>query len=147
MKTLLRPRYYCDYCKKSGGSKYYMQKHEEACTANSDRYCNMCALVDGGYDSDNFWDLLNVLNQGIQVQGRGFDHHSGIEVGTFSDATKNKLAEIVNGCPVCIFAALRQTDTLWRWGESDWKERFDEQFNERMDEIHQESLTMVGYVG
>ena len=139
MKTLLRPRYYCDYCRKSGGNKYYMQKHEEVCTANPDRYCNMCALVEGGYNDDNFWDLINVLNLGPLADG-GYNY-------LFSNATQNKLAEVVDGCPVCIFAALRQTDTLWRWDETNWKEQFDERYNERMEEIHQENLSMVGYIG
>jgi hypothetical protein len=112
-----------------------MAKHEASCTANPDRYCNMCAFVEGGYNEDSFFDLVNVLHLGIEIDG-----------DMFTETTKNKLAEIVDGCPVCIFAALRQTDNLWRWGETNWKKQFDDRFRDRMEEIHEENMSMVGYV-
>ena len=42
MKTKLRQRHYCDFCKKSGGSRYHMERHEKYCTMNPKRECRMC---------------------------------------------------------------------------------------------------------
>lgn len=36
-------RYYCDYCKKSGGSGSAMAIHEKHCTMNPNRVCRFCA--------------------------------------------------------------------------------------------------------
>lgn len=37
MKTKRKLRYYCDWCKKSGGSKHHLAKHERGCTLNPRR--------------------------------------------------------------------------------------------------------------
>lgn len=41
MKVLLRKRYYCDYCKRAGGSRVHMEKHEKGCTNNPKRECGI----------------------------------------------------------------------------------------------------------
>ena len=146
MKTRLRPRYYCDFCGKSGGSKYHMANHEDACTANPDRHCNMCDFVEGGYIDDNFFDLVCVLHQGPKLGDDFFPSFCGYP-SSFSESIKEKLSNIVNDCPACLFAALRQTETLYDWNETSWKERFDERYNDRLGEIHEENQSIVGYVG
>lgn len=45
MKSVLRMRHYCDFCKKSGAKKPAMFKHERGCTANPDRVCGLCAMA------------------------------------------------------------------------------------------------------
>jgi hypothetical protein len=44
MKTVMRPRYYCDYCKRGTGSAAFMRRHESSCTANPNRTCRMCGV-------------------------------------------------------------------------------------------------------
>ena len=44
MKTIIKPVYYCDYCKKHFISKYFAEKHEIFCHKNpkNDRACFNC---------------------------------------------------------------------------------------------------------
>lgn len=56
MKTKLRPRFYCDFCRKSGGSAAAMTRHESACTANPNRVCKMCPA--GGLSQKPITDLI-----------------------------------------------------------------------------------------
>lgn len=83
MKTVLRPRYYCDFCKKSGGGSHAMKTHEAHCTNNPNRDCRMCALLGGG---DDLPELIKVALTG--------------NVGA--------LREAANGCAPCMLAAIRQ---------------------------------------
>jgi len=78
-------RYRCDYCKKAGGSKFHMAKHEKGCTARPDRICGIC-------DKDGLWqktsaEIVNILDT------EGF----------------NAMKKYVHNCPACILAGLRQT--------------------------------------
>lgn len=88
MRTKLVNRYYCDFCKKSGGSIYWMRRHEERCTNNPNRVCGMCA-IDGSVLQKSMKELSDALLAG------GMDG----------------LREAAEGCPACIFAAIRQTNT------------------------------------
>lgn len=45
MRRVKRWRYYCDFCKKVGGSAGHMKTHELHCTGNPDRICRMCKLA------------------------------------------------------------------------------------------------------
>ncbi len=42
MRQAKRWRYYCDFCKKSGGRKDAIENHEKVCTANPNRQCGLC---------------------------------------------------------------------------------------------------------
>lgn len=87
MRVLLRKRYYCDHCKRAGGSRVHMEKHEKGCTNNPGRVCGMCALV--GSESFPAAELQRVLNtEGWQA-----------------------LCDKVENCPACILATQRQADT------------------------------------
>lgn len=88
MKTVLRNRYYCDHCKKAGGSASHMRKHEAGCTNNPQRVCGMCKHGTGHIHS--VADLVAIL-------GRG------------SDAQMKELREATGDCPACILAAIRQS--------------------------------------
>lgn len=83
MKSVMRMRHYCDFCKKSGGSKPAMAKHEGSCTANPARVCRMCAF--GGLEQRSM-DVLQA------AYAKGF----------------KALAEEAEHCPACILAAQRQ---------------------------------------
>lgn len=85
MRKVMRWRFYCEHCKKSGASRGAMAKHEKHCTLNPSRECRMCALA-GDVVQQPMADLIAAFDAGGQEALR-------------------KLAE---NCPVCIFATLRQ---------------------------------------
>lgn len=91
MRVVLRNRYYCDFCKKSGGSAGPMRKHEVACTLNPDRKCRMCEHT-GGHEHE--------LPQLIAILGKG-----GVK-------EMKALVEAAADCPACILAAIRQSKLL-----------------------------------
>ena len=93
MKTKKVNRYYCDYCKKSGGASYAMQQHEISCTGNPLRYCKMCKLLQ--LEQKPMIELLKT----IPIEYKGI-------------AVPEALQQITNNCPVCIFAALRQSGSI-----------------------------------
>src|SRR3990167_2617624 len=84
MKKVKRWRYYCDFCKKSGCSGFFMNRHEIHCTMNPNRICRMCAY--GKLKQ-------NTVSENIEKVKLGFD----------------VLSKYVNGCPCCILSALRQS--------------------------------------
>lgn len=88
MKVKMRKQYYCDFCKKNGGSKYHLQRHEKSCTGNPDRECRMCHLLGGP---------VHTVKELIDILG------SGGEEGL------KRLREATENCPMCILAALRQS--------------------------------------
>lgn len=53
MKTKRVNRYYCDYCKKQGGSASHISRHEKRCTMNPDRECGVCDLLGVAQDCAN----------------------------------------------------------------------------------------------
>jgi hypothetical protein len=88
MRTVMRPRYYCDHCKKGTGSASFMKRHERGCTLNPQRVCGMCQMLaaEGGPDPAPPRDeLVRVLDT------KGF-------AAMRADA---------NDCPACILTALR----------------------------------------
>lgn len=93
MKMVMRPRYYCDFCKKAGGNPGAIQRHESSCTANPERICRLCVGINGGTgnleEGKAAW-----LNPAL-----GSDWKAKMQA--LRDATKN--------CPACILAVLRQT--------------------------------------
>lgn len=88
MRTALRTRYYCDFCKKSGGSKPAMAKHETSCTNNPDRVCRMCKFAD--LEQKPIGELTT----------------------TYAQQGWKALRELAGGCPVCILAGERQAHSL-----------------------------------
>ena len=88
MRTAMRPRYYCDHCKKGNGSPSAMKRHERGCTLNPHRVCGMCKMLadEGGPDPAPPRDeLVRIMDE------RGF----------------TAMCEAANGCPACILSALR----------------------------------------
>lgn len=90
MRQVKRWRYYCDHCKKSGGSKSSMEKHENGCIRNPNRVCGFCAALErvGGDVTRRTLQTLVVV-----LQERGLE-------------SLRKEAEF---CPGCTFAAIVQS--------------------------------------
>lgn len=94
MKIVRKLRYYCDYCKKSGGQKAAMQKHESGCTANPARRCGLCAWREA--DQPEIEALITAAGLGL-----------------------NTLTEAANNCPACMLAGIRQCRKRY---PADWDE-------------------------
>lgn len=84
----MRPRYYCDHCKKASGSPSFMKRHESGCTNNPNRVCRMCAILadEGGPDPAPSRDELARI-----LDAQGF----------------KALREAANDCPACILSVIR----------------------------------------
>lgn len=100
MKTIMRPRYYCEFCTKSSGSAPHIKRHEAGCTLNPNRVCGLCREM--GNDQPAMGNLLEVL--------RGFTPiEEDASAKRWVAERLPKLREVANKCPACIMAALRQT--------------------------------------
>ena len=113
MKAKKRWRYYCDYCKKSGGSAHYIKKHEKGCTANPNRICGYCET--SGNAQVGIKELADVL--------RAFAELCHLNPGDDNDWSPaiDALKEATNNCPACILAAIRQSK-LFGHNESQFQE-------------------------
>ena len=106
MKVLKKWRYYCDYCKKSGGSKHHMEKHEHVCTMNPGRSCNMCDYTDGL--SSGLSEMVSIVKASV----KNFIDKHGFETWVIDDETEEGIIEKIrdiSDCPACILSALRQS--------------------------------------
>ena len=106
MKKLKRWRYYCDFCKKAGGSAPAMERHEKSCTMNPNRNCRMCDHWAGGCDFERVKEVAKlIIGKTSWLVYREGDE--AIEVDIL-----NTLRDEAGGCPACMLAAMRQTDTV-----------------------------------
>ena len=89
MRTVMRPRYYCDYCNKGNGSPSAMRRHERGCTLNPHRTCGMCKMLADVGESKPAPprdELVRIMDT------QGFA----------------SMCAAANDCPACILAAIRQ---------------------------------------
>src|ERR1700722_3866772 len=105
MRKVQRWSYYCDFCKKSLGTGASLGPHYSGYTTHPDRHCRFCDLLNGGQGTP-----LAKLRR--FVAGHAHYHtigEDGPECGTLSKEHTATLREMTDGCPVCMFAAIRQT--------------------------------------
>lgn len=128
MKAVKRWRYYCDYCKKSGGSKHHMEDHERSCTMNPNRDCSMC-LYTGGFDS-GLAEMVAIIKSRIT----SFESDYGYEVWKIADGETEGsiIAKIrdISGCPACILAAIRQSGVPFLFESFNYKKERDDVWKE-----------------
>ncbi len=103
MRQVKRWRYYCDHCRKAGGSKGHMARHESGCTANPQRQCRICAQA--GFTPKPLAELIELCRS---ISTWHCASEDGPEYGSLSDDKLPVLREAAGGCPVCTFAAMRQ---------------------------------------
>jgi len=104
-------RYYCDFCKKSGGAAGHMKKHESRCTMNPNRECGMCKMM--GYNQPDLAEIIALLPEMVTVEREDFN---GCAIGTEIEELSAKeikqsldmVREKTNNCPACILAVYRQ---------------------------------------
>ena len=91
MKSKRVLRYYCDHCKKSGCSKFWMKRHEDSCIRNPARICRFHSYIEENED-----ERVATLPNLIQIARN--------PKGTLED-----LREFAMGCPACMLAAIVQS--------------------------------------
>lgn len=101
MKMVMRPRYYCEFCKKGGGSPSHIKRHEAGCTIRPDRTCGMC-------NAKGFEKPQTALSTLIPLALAG---------------DIDGLRTAANGCPACMLAAIRMAP----WPEK--TDAYDDGFN------------------
>ncbi len=108
MRKVKRWRYYCDFCKKAGGSGGHMQSHENGCTLNPKRHCGMCNLI--GNPQEPIEKLIGIVKKHLRLEIKDCPH-SGLESWDVIGDCKEMLKELENltdNCPACTMAAIRQ---------------------------------------
>ena len=95
-----RTRWYCDYCKKGFWTRIGAEKHNRACTLNLLRICGSC--------------LTKQLHQQPLTTLRAVLSQTKLDHGVA------ELRELTQGCPACMYAALRQSNVSWH-GHFDFK--------------------------
>lgn len=125
-------RYYCEFCKKSGGSSGHIRRHEEHCTRNPNRKCRMC-LLDDNFPQPKMKDLLVLLPDPKEYELEeeyGMVYYSIAFVPKVNEAIE-KIREITT-CPACIMSALRQKGIPVPCAESfNYKKEVEELFYQR----------------
>lgn len=96
MKERLVKKWFCEHCKKSGGRRDIIERHESACTGNPNRSCRCCLMA--GQKQASIRELLTALAKDIDREQTIF---SGVEL--------TSLRAITNGCPACILTAIRNS--------------------------------------
>lgn len=140
MRKAQRWRYYCDHCKKSGGSASHMAKHERGCTANPQRVCGVCSRI-----SLNAAPLAELIAL-VKTIGKP-DYNEFVDQSWYSldKAAFQALREKADNCPCCILAALRQgngqqthdVDFDFKKEIKDvWKDYDDDAYQERVASYH-----------
>jgi hypothetical protein len=100
-------RYYCEWCKKSGCSGYWMRKHEQRCTMNPNRICGYCNLADN--EQLPMTELLGLLPDPANHIVADSEYEGfGATLETAVAEALPRLREVTDNCPACIMAALRQ---------------------------------------
>jgi hypothetical protein len=130
MKTKKVNRYYCDFCKKSGGSAGHIRRHEKHCTNNINRECGVCknALDKGQRDLNKLIQILpNVKNYLVE----DYAHPDALK----EDINKAipTLRKESGKCPACMLAALRLSKIPLYLCEFDFKKEMSQMWSEIND--------------
>ena len=109
MKMKLRPRYYCDYCRKCSGRKDVISRHETGCTANPNRVCGCCRLA--AMKQHSLEELLAALRDDMKNYGTYSPHDDGESCHLSAAPSLITLIKPFDNdslfCPACMLAALR----------------------------------------
>ena len=132
MKAKKRWRYYCDFCRKSGGSRSHMEAHEKSCTMNPTRKCRMCHYCDQVQE-----DIENIMDAIMEDANCHFERRVEDEKQkkwSIHPLDKIKLhkATALTLCPACILAGIRQVNPEFT---DDWVVEWDFDFKKETDEV------------
>ena len=108
MRKVKRWRYYCDYCKKVSGNAGHMKSHEKHCTANPNRICGMCNVLQ--VTQKSIEELKKELRRIVKkFSSLPFSESILMDMATNEKAV-DEFREFTNGCPACMLAAIRQIE-------------------------------------
>lgn len=102
-------RYYCDFCKKANCHAGAMKEHEVHCTNNPARVCRMCDVLETRHTP--LEELIALLPDPDLPDTRTDEEMWSQKPSSLYVALLEVLPLLrkqADGCPVCIFAALRQ---------------------------------------
>lgn len=112
MKTKVVTHYVCDHCVKVGHSASHMTAHEKHCTMNPERECRLC---DDGHDLAKLIAMVP-SPEPFSTRAEEWDFKAGEGKGLtfvvpdgFYEAAIARIQDAADGCPLCTFAALRQS--------------------------------------
>jgi hypothetical protein len=100
-------RYWCDFCKKAGGSAFHMKNHEKHCTLNPDRECKVCLMINDTSKPIPMSELLEILPDPSNYN-KEYSEEGHRSLYALTLVALPILRDKVNNCPACIMAALRQ---------------------------------------
>ena len=130
-------RYYCEYCKKAGGSGFHLKNHELHCTLNPNRECGLHKLA--GENTPDMDILLSILPDPAkykQTDEFGGENYSA-DLGEDTEKVMEWLRAAADNCPLCIMAALRIKGIPVTMIKSfDYKKEFDSQMSEHNNEMN-----------
>ncbi len=127
MRKAKRWRYYCDFCGKAGGHKYWIERHEKGCTMNPDRKCGMCDVA--GLEQKPLSAFKAILKQPPDPELPVWQ-----QVSQSAARATAGLMEISEGCPACAFAAIRQLDIIANFDFREQSAIFWKEHNEAQDD-------------
>ena len=147
MRQKLVKRYYCDHCSKGGLKKPSMRMHEQGCTRNPNRVCYLC---DQSHDYKALCAEAKALSsvaatfcQPLVSSSPSGDLKRSKFAGTFSlRSARNingakeisQLSHMVDGCPACLLAVLRQSNVM-AFKHFDYKKEVVEWYREQTSHI------------
>lgn len=137
MRKVKRWRFFCDHCKKSGGTSHHMLKHERGCTANPDRVCGICDRI--GINAAPLAELIAFVRQAGKSE---YDEHSDHYWLSVDAEAFAQLKQKADECPCCILAALRQTKAEVKGGALlfDFKKELKEIWSRYDDDAYQDRV-------
>ena len=127
MRQVKRWRYYCEFCKKAGGSKGHIVAHEKSCTNNPDRVCRMCGYI--GDPQPDLSEMIAIIKNNIVFCGTDDFESYVLQYGVNEMEILALLREKTD-CPTCLLAALRQSKASYLFPSFKFKEERDEFWKE-----------------
>lgn len=109
MRSVQKIVFYCDHCRRHGLSRAAMEKHEKGCTLNPQRVCRW--RIDGHSNGERVMDIAP-LAAALLKRATRYPISSDPEAEERTYLTKEDIDWLrgeVDGCPVCMLAALRQS--------------------------------------
>lgn len=103
MKERLVKKWLCEHCKKSGGRRDIIERHESACTGNPNRTCRCCLMA--SQKQASIRELLTALAKDIDDE----PYADQLQESDGFGVKLTSLRAITSGCPACILTAIRNS--------------------------------------
>lgn len=134
MKTVIKPVYYCDFCRKRYMTKLACEKHERRCTLNQNRSCGLCG---NGYPielpetMDGFKEMFVVVESPKPEANPYFGDPETIIFPAYCQSfSLGDIFDAVNGCPLCAFTIVRCMGLNFHYFRGKFKIDLKERLNE-----------------